>query len=211
VVTVRKEKNVVYIPHWIQELCQRHSLPLEAVMDYSKIGPLLSLEDQALFLGLQTYTLYDCVFTGEGYPRAGSNSTTAQYDGVTDYLPSGVLCSEWRKSIAAEDVVSKNALDNADSLSYRDGGVREALIARLFSAESAEMSHKKPFITYDLTRTTVGVVVFPGFFNQEKFNSFNFDLVVSILKVLYVYNTYAAECKSPYFRKYLETLASRNG
>lgn len=203
-----QRKNVVYIPYWIQELCGRNSLPLESVLDYNKIGPLLSMEEQAQFLGLQSYTLYDCDFNAQGIPNPFS-TVVGNWNGITDYS-NGSLREFWRKSIPKSETSLVSMIEGSEYLAYTAGVVEQPLAARLFSADAKLERHKKPFITYDLTRDAVGVVVFPGYFNQENFSSFKRELCVSILKVLYVQNTYAAECKTPYFKSYLEDLALTN-
>lgn len=205
-VNVPVPKRVVYIPHWIQAMLQRRNISLAACLDYKQMKELLSQEDQAQFLALQPYKLFDATYDAEGYPldyHYASNGTQ-----VTDeWSIAGSLYEVWAKSLTAEDVASKSILQSVEALCF-DKIVTNELKARLFSKESFSEQYQKPFITYDLARNVIGVVVFPGYFTPEKNPSFKVDLLKSILKVFYVYNTYASVCTTPYFRKYLEALAA---
>lgn len=204
-VNVGVPKRVVYIPFWIQAMLQRRNIPLSACLDYNQMKELLSQEDQAQFLSLQPYKLFDATYGSDGYPleyvytQRGTQVT--EDDGASDSL-----YDVWARSLVAEDVASKSVLESIRTLCF-DKMITNELKARLFAKESFSNQYKTPFITYDLTRDVIGVVVFPGYFTPEKNPSFKFDMLKSILKVFYVYNTPAMVCKTPYFRKYLEALA----
>lgn len=198
-------KSVVYIPHWISAMLERRNKPLTTCLDYGQMRELLSQEQQAQFLALQTYKLFDASYGADGYPM----NYVYRHPGtqVTDFDEGyGDLYRVWQDSLAAEDVAGKSFLDSARNLTYGNLTSNE-LKARLFAKESFSEQYKKPFITYDLSRNVIGVVVYPGYFTPEKNPSFKQEMLKSILKVLYVYNTYASVCKTPYFRKYLEALA----
>lgn len=202
-----KEKNVIYIPYWIQELCGRHGLPLTAIMDYSKINKFLSLEEQALFLGLQEYELFDCQFNSEGIPTSGCRAYTDEFSERPD---SRALVSSWKKTVGADNEANSNAISSAETLSYCNDATRLSLTARLFAKESRTDRFKAPYKTVDLDGENVGVIIFPGFFNLESQPAFKMLLLVDILKVLYVYNTVATVSRTLFFRKYLEELAVKN-
>lgn len=204
-VNVPVPKRVVYIPHWIHAMLQRRNIPLAACLDYNQMKELLSQEDQAQFLALQPYKLFDAIYGTDGYPL--SNEYRQYGTQVTDSLSTmEALYDVWVRSVAAEDVASKNLLESARYLCF-DSVVTNELKARLFAKESFSEQYKSPFITYDLSREVIGVVVFPGYFTPEKNPSFKLQLLKDILKVFYVYNTHAPVCMTPYFRKYLEALA----
>ncbi len=67
--------------------------------------------------------------------------------------------------------------------------------------------YKEPFATYDLTPEVAGVVIYPGYFTTDTIQKYQHELIVSILKVFYVYSAYHEVCKTPFFKRYLELLA----
>lgn len=78
---------------------------------------------------------------------------------------------------------------------------------RFDPANCGRIAHNHPFITYDVARDYVIVVVYPAFFELGEYANNLVALCKAVLEVLYVYNSYASGCVTPYFRKYLETLA----
>lgn len=184
-------------------MLERRNLPLQSCLDFKLMKQVLSLEEQSILLQLQTYSLFDISFNSAGEPV--QYPSAPQGTDITEWYNGKRLEDMWRKSVAANDVDTKDLFHNLSYSTYSDSAAKE-ISARLFSKESFSEQHQKPFITYDLTPDVIGVVVYPGYFNQEKISSFRYDLIKSVLKVLYVYNSYASVCKTPYFRKYLEEL-----
>lgn len=196
-------KTVVFIPYWIKGMLERRNLPLNTFLDFKVMKQILSLEEQSVLLQLQSYSLFDPTFDADGYPiqypypQRGTD--------ITEWYGAKFLEEIWRKSVAANDLATKDLFHTLSYIGF-DNTAKKEIEARLFCKESFSEQHKEPFITYDLTRDIIGVVVYPGYFNRDKFSDFRFPLLKSILKVLYVYNSYASVCKTPYFRKYLEEL-----
>lgn len=198
-------KKVLWIPHWIQEVLARQNLPLSAVLDYNQARKYLSVDEQALICHMQEYSFFDNQYDKDGMPS--TDYVIGQANGVTQFWPKAWLRDVWGQSVAANDKEAKSEIEAATYWSLNDLQ-REVAIARLFSKHDVQKGHEKPFITYDIASDVLAVVMYPGYFNQEVFRSFKMDLLKSVLKVLYVYNTYAEVSKSPYYQKYLGELAN---
>lgn len=212
------QKSIINIPYWIAGMLERNNLPVSAVLDYGLMSSFLSLAEQANMLNFQHLDLFNAkpVLQGdEAYFSSavdGGNSAIAVCGdtSITQFEVSQKLNYAWRASIAGSDNANNNALNlalqNAESFSYAPS-VLEELAERLNPLSAPPQSHTQPFITYDVARDVVLVVVYPSFFNREGYKDNTRNMLVAVLKVLYAYNTYASVCKTQYFRKYLETLA----
>lgn len=177
------QKKVVLIPHWIQEMLTRKGLPLATCLELPKIRSMLTLQDLMVFAALQRMS--------------------AQVIGARHVLVDE-LFDQWHSSIPAGDAESRALMDTlSQSLNEDD------VTTRLLVPESKLDECEKPFITYDLSPTVCGVVIFPGYFVPGAHPELFLSLIESILKVLYVYDTYSVVAKTPLFARYLELLARR--
>lgn len=206
---MENKKAVIYIPFWIAGMLERNNLPLSTVMDYRKMSHYVSAQEQANMLLFQNVDPFACKLQdGQGGPqfdvtvaRFGTHITEGR-----DYSP---LSAAWHRSVVnsadANDNKLRQNLDNLDSLSYAQSTADE--VAMRFNPENGvRVAHTHPFITYDVEREFLIVVLYPAFYDYAHFTDTVFALCKAVLKVLYVYNTPAVGCKTPYFRKYLESL-----
>lgn len=200
---MERPKSVIYIPHWVKGIFERQNRPLSELLQFDKAKEVLSLSEMANILNLNGRRLWDAKFDPEtGYPVYDGLS-----GGIADMGPD--IADIWKKSATANRSADNSAalavIENATLFSYGKACDNE-LNVRLFALESKEDHLQLPFITYDIESDVALVVVYPGFFNAKLYPAIKYDLLVGVLKVLYVYNTYASVCKTPYFRKYLESM-----
>lgn len=202
-------KEVIFIPFWIAGMLERNNLPLSKVLDYRTMSQFLSPQEQANMLRFQDFNAFELqVEEGRGIPTYGEVVLSNQTHITTrqSYYPLG---NAWRNDVKdssdANDKRLLAQLETIDQLSWTQV-TKDEIKMRFDPANGARVAHEHPFITYDVEREFVFVVVFPGYFNVTAFTDNVFALCKAVLKVLYVYNTYASGCNTPYFRKYLESL-----
>jgi hypothetical protein len=206
---VEQKKEIIYIPFWIEGMLARNNLPLSTVLDYRKMSQYLSAQEQAnmfLFQDFDPFT--EKVKDGRCVPAYGSCCEPRTH--ITEELPFHPLSTVWRKNVAestdADDISLHQAIGHLDSLSWGEITANE-IEMRFDPANCGRIAHNHPFITYDVEREFAIVVVYPAFFELGKYADNLFALCKAVLEVLYVYNSYASGCVTPYFRKYLEKLA----
>lgn len=180
------KKQIVLIPFWIQEIMKRNNMPLAECLEFPKVKPVMALNDLVEFSALQEHM--DFVL---GTKFAG----THLYWVWASSIPNGNADSELMQ-----------ALNSASTLS-KDESFQKELKSRLFDTAAKSSHYKEPFITYDLSPTVVGVVIYPGFFDRENNTALQKPLVEAILKVLYVYEPSHEVAKTPLFKRYLELLS----
>jgi hypothetical protein len=207
---VDQKKEVIYVPYWIAGMLERNNLPLSTVLDYRKISQFLSAQEQGNMLLFQNFNPFiEKMSDGRRVPDCQSCCVVGDTN-ITESLQSYTLTSVWEKSVSnssdANDNNLRRGLQNLSSLAW--GQLAEAEVNMRFDPVNAgRVSHEHPFITYDVEREFLIVVVYPAFFESANYAANKFALCKDVLKVLYVYNSYASGCKTPYFRKYLEALA----
>lgn len=207
---MERNKQVIFIPFWIAGILERNALPLSAVLDYRKMSQLLSQQEQANLMLFQDFNPFELkIEEGRGIPTYGDVCVAGRTD-ITErgsYFP---LSTAWKDNVKdSSDANDKRLLAQisvADSMSW-SATTKDEVKMRFDPSIDARVAHNHPFITYDVEREFVIVVVYPAYFDVTNFNANRFDLCKAVLKVLYVYNSYASGCKTPYFRKYLESLA----
>ena len=178
-------KQIVLIPHWIQETLWRKNLSLAACLDLDKLIPLISMSDMACYAALQSYFKH---IIGTEEP---------------DWL-----YSNWCDSIAENNAVTLNYRDTVIQLA-NDGSVSKELYSRLFDVSSKVSQYEEPFKVYDLAPKVCGVVIYPGFFLEKPDLALQKSLIEAILKVLYIYDAYHDVAKTSSFKRYLELLSSK--
>lgn len=207
---VEQKKDVVYVPYWIASALQRNNLPLSTVLDYRKMAQFLSPQEQGNMLLFEDFNPFkEKIENGRHQPTYGM----VEYDCGTSITACGFtspLYEAWRKcvsgSIDANDSKLLKNLEAMNSLAWNKLAEQEVAM-RFDPANAGRIVHDHPFITYDVEREFLIVVVFPAFFDSAQYAGNVITLCKEVLKVLYVYNTPASGCKTPYFRKYLESLA----
>lgn len=180
-----REKQIVFIPYWVQETLQRNQLPLADCLNLAKIQPLMSLNDVVAFYTLQDY--YERVM------------------GIQAFAPTGLFWS-WINGIPEGESVLRSFYNSVSTLSC-DKTFKQEVESRLFHEDAKTQFYTKPFITYDLTPEVCGVVIYPGYFVGNNLFELQRSVVEAILKVLYVYDPSHEVAKTPLFKKYLELLS----
>lgn len=183
------KKEIILIPYWIQEVLARNQLALSACLDIEKIKPLLSLNDLVSFITLQD-------------PKYFQLSTS---------IPNNIskLVSIWNSITSTNKELSNFCWTTLLPMS-NDVSFHKDLVARLFEAETQSSRFKEPFVVYDLTPDTVGVVIYPGYFVQGVNNyDLHKSLIEELLEVLYRYSSFSDVAKTSTFKQYLDLLSSK--
>lgn len=201
---MERAKSVVYVPYWVKGIFERHNRPFSELLQFDKACEVLSTQELANVLNVNLRQLYDAKFDPKtGLPEISYGTWQEEQMGPR-------LIDIWRKQTTANPTANNSAaiakLENAQLISGSNECDQE-VNARLFDPSSQQDRYKVPFITYDVDPSVVFVVIHPGFFNVQEYMKLKFAMLEAVLKTLYVYNTYASVCKTPYFRKYLELLA----
>lgn len=184
------KKNIVLIPYWVEDTLKRNRLPLRACLNFNELKSVMALGDLVSFTALQRYVT---LCTGMKDASLGS------------------LFMLWLESIPQDNREMVEFLTNQVGKLENDPSFATALEARLFISEAKSERYPTPFITYDLTREVAGVVIYPGFFGPHEPNltGLQQELVVALLKLLYVYHAYSEVARTPLFRRYLELLSRK--
>lgn len=183
--------KVVFIPYWIQEQLKRAGLNLNECLDLPKIRPHVSVNDLACFLALQEFSDY-------------------LYDGHNqDAVSCGDLYWIWSESTRSNPDESKFFHEQLAAIA-NSANVRSEVQSRLFTPESKDDRHEKPFITYDIASAVVGVVICPGFFVGAEHQALRLPLVEAVLKLFYAYSLYHEVAKRDVFKKYLTLLSGKS-
>lgn len=180
------KKDIILIPYWIQETLQRNQLPLAACLDFAKIKPIMALSDLTAFAALDEFQ--------------------KQIIGIESNTWKDIVW-HWSGSIPNTDPTLKDFLWNTVNSLSKDRSLTEEVKARLFDSDARTSQYKNAFITYDLSPTVAGVVIYPGFFVSEGIVELQKPLIDSLLKLLYVYEPSHEVAKTPLFKRYLELLA----
>ncbi len=206
---VEQTKNVIYVPYWIASMLQRRNLPLSTLLDYRKMTHFLSPQEQAnlmLFEDLNPFK--EEIKNGRHQPVYGLVDVETGTS-ITDCPFGAPLYEAWRKSVAGSSNANDNALmknlETINALSW-NATTKNEVAMRFDPANAGHQNHNDPFITYDVERDYLLVVVYPTFFDSASYAANVLALCKSVLNTFYVYNTPASGCSSPYFRKYLESL-----
>jgi hypothetical protein len=182
-VSIVTKKRVVLIPYWVQDILNRNKMPLADCLDIGKMKPVLALND---LLGMAALQNFFPTVLGSDFPDE--------------------LWWVWQTSTA----------DNAELKKFMDAYVTNlgnnpvyvnVVQSRLFDEDAKHFVYENPFITYDLSPETLGVVIYPGFFVGNDIVELQKSLIKAILKVLYVYDPSHEVAKTPLFKRYLELLA----
>lgn len=205
-------KNVVFVPYWIPGVLERNNIPLTALLDFSQVSQVLSAQELANVLCFQNINpLEYSVKDDKKLPSFGLNQIDAPPKGITEPFPYSPLSNVWARKLGNSSSANDKALlakvNHYECIGFTDV-TREEICARYNPDNVVGLAHDKPFITYDVDRDTLLVVVYPSFFDVRENSAHTVALCEEVLKVLYVYSTtYAPGCRTPYFRKYLESLA----
>lgn len=187
-ITIKK----VLIPYWVEKTFQRNNVDISAILDYSQVKPLLSIED------MLTLSLVQHLCNSKELSTLN-----------LEYLR-GELFTCWDKTATEEDKIGIAALFKLEQ-EYSNNPYKyliDRLTAinqfdNLFSTPAEEQDYK----IIDLERDTLGIVLYPGFLtnysNKESRSKFLKDLT----KRHYVYMSVPNVSSESFFKAYLETLA----
>jgi len=208
---VEQKKDVVYVPYWIASALERNNLPLSAILDYRQMARFLSAQEQGNALLFDGFNPFKPKVAGEQHTPTYGMTGVGEGTNITECPFASPLYEAWRKCVSNSSDANDNKLfknlDTMNSLSWNQMAEQEVAM-RFQPANAGRLPHDHPFITYDVEREFFIVVVYPAFFESAKYSDNVVSLCKEVLtKALYVYNTPASGCKSPYFRKYLESLA----
>ena len=182
-----KMPQIIMIPHWVLEIMNRNQLGKADCLDYQKIKDIMSVNDQLVFCATQNENM--------------------RVMGVDYVSPS--LAWLWSAGVPNDQATLKQYLRNDFDRMSRDDSIKQQVIDRLFTplATSTENSEKNSFITYDITPSVVGVVLKPGYFTEPNNYKLQLEVIRSVLKILYMYETYHEVAKHSVFKRYLELLS----
>jgi hypothetical protein len=209
---VEQKKDVIYVPYWIASALERNNLPLSTIVDYRKMAHFLSAQEQGNMLLFEDFNPFkEKVANGQHTPTFGMVTEVGGESSITEYPFTSPLYEAWRKCVSGSSDANDNKLfknlDTMNSLAWNQMAEQEVAMRFATTNSEARVAHNHSFITYDVEREFLIVVVYPAFFESAKYADNVIALCKEVLKVLYVYNTPASGCKTPYFRKYLESLA----
>jgi hypothetical protein len=190
------KKQLILIPYWVEESVRRSKLGLADTLVFEKIKAVMALNDLIQFAALQEYFDYIVGNAGKG---SGKETNPSELS----------LVSIWFKNMSSNSGEAIAFLSNQVCPFTSDASFKKELEARLFGPDALCARYTKPFDIYDITPEVAGVVIYPGFFNSVPNQSLSLELVESLLKVLYVYNTYSEVSKTPLFKRHLQLLSGK--
>lgn len=181
-------KQIVLIPFWVQDVLRHNNMELKDCLDFTKIRPVLSVNDMVLFSTLQSFF--------------------EKITGAGDWLS---IEAVWRKSVPEGKPELFDHFNKQICPLVGNTAFKNELTARLF-CEGVQHQHRPlPYEVHDLSAEVVGVVINPGHFvlgEHGKPPLHQKALLTALLKVLYVYHSFHEVCQTSLFRRYLELLAS---
>ena len=190
-------KEILLVPFWIQDILRRNNMELKDCLDFSKIHQVVSPNELAEFIVLQGCYGILIDMKNDGTIGLGADLSRIWHVNIGDT----------RQELHAK--IDGNILPLCDSI-YPE--LKTSIHTRLFSEGISIPQRPNPFVVYDLSETVVGVVINPGHFicgnNGKWSNHHQKALLDTILKVLYVYNTFSEVAKTSLFTKYLELLVA---
>lgn len=180
------KKEIVLIPSWIQEVLHRNKLNIQECLSLDTLKKVMSVEDLAQFAAAQAFI--------------------KDLTGVNEIDEYG-LSVAWSRNSNAQSNAFLQSVINPMKI---DPNTVEGVRNRLFNPEFKQIGCEIPFITYDLSPTALGVVVYPGFFTSTPSRNLRFALVEGILKAFYECGIPAHEVnRTPLCRTYLKLLGER--
>lgn len=185
------EKQILVLPHWIEQVLSRNNCPLDRCLDYSVVRQYLSLEDLAGLLCVQELKLID-------------------KSGMSDQ---GTLFRSW---LSSADVAQKAELmDSVRPLSCNNE-LKQDVILRLREIKSgyltdddAEEEIKTYFRIVDSTRKIAFLIVYPGFLQRNSIAQYRYNVVVELLKVFYRYMKVYQVSALPLFSEYVSLFSAQ--
>jgi len=198
-----KLSSVIFIPYWIAETIQRMGLALSDVVDYEKIRPTLSMHDMAGFMAVQ-YESDRLLYSGS--PGDGPVSCMGN-DLITVWR---FLTHAWPVEQGTFSVGKKTSEDFNRTYEYAgDATVKGDVVSRLYGQAVKQARYDHAFDVVNLAPQVVGVVVYPGYFDQAKIDlSLQHQLICSLMQVFYAQGApYEQIAATAIYRRHLELLS----
>jgi hypothetical protein len=195
--------SVILIPYWVADTVQRQGMPLSDVLDYEKIRPALSMHDMATFLAMQNEQgslLY-----------AGAGDCEVYLNAVTDLV--AVWChytAAWvSDGVIAPFTKTPSAACQQTIMYSGDASVREDVTSRLYGSAVKLARYERAFEVVNLAPKMVGVIVYPGFFDNKAIDlRLQHELISALLQVFYVQGAQYHEIASTsLYTRHLELLS----
>jgi hypothetical protein len=177
-------RNSIYlIPYWVMAVLKRNGLKHIDILNFTKIRPILSMEDLASIEACQSLA-EDLLGTGD--------------------VVSASIVYEWYSSSDQElkDTLRREIEPLAKSPTLRDT-VKERL-----QLEEYAPAREALFEVLPLEDKAVGIVLYPGIFSGIMYDR-QFEITRALLRLLYVYEQPTDVAGHPLFRRYLDLLSSR--
>jgi len=195
--------SVIFIPYWVADAVQRQGCTLADVLDYEKIRPTLSMHDMATFVAMQQEQ-GNLLYAG------------ARGNGVYDSF-AGDLLMAW-KHYTQKWVVTEGGAALGKTMSSEcqttvqyagDASVSLDVAARLYGQAVKLDRYPKAFEVVSLAPKVVGVVVYPGFFDNKIIDlRLQHELINALLSVFYVQGAQYHEIASTsLYTRHLELLS----
>ncbi len=176
-----KISNSIYIiPHWVVGALKRHGLATADILNYSKLKPILSMNDLLSIEAAQSF-----------------------YEHILGVRESQSILYEWISTANDQDKV---LIETQLGPLSKDKFQQDTVFDRLFT-DIESLGDATPFEVVPLSNLAIGVIVYPGHFTAAKARDHHLAVCRAILKQLYVYEKHASVAASPLTLRYLELLS----
>lgn len=178
----------IIVPDWISQAITRNNLNTIDILNYSKLRNILSIEDMAQLVAVNTGMFDQYV-----------EMTTSGLIGI--WNDTNKLTSE--QQIELDTVISKLAYSEL---------TQEAVVARLTNDGANDSSNASPlFSIRSLQDKLIVINIARGFLNAIKDREFAIQYLSEYLKSLYSHeSTYKVSAASRAYRLYLELLSKKS-
>lgn len=150
------EKSMIVVPYWVMQAIKKAKMPIDRCLCYSTLSTLMSKEDIAVYLSMQTQgTLANLL--------SPSFST---------------LVAHFRKNTPSEEIPIIHSLI-ADAQTVK---TEESATERL---QVVDKTYEHAWEIQDLSREVFAVVVYPGILDQLKDRQAQLDIIRQVLKIFY--------------------------
>jgi hypothetical protein len=173
------KKIIIFVPYWIESVLKRNNFTLRDVINYDVVRRVVSLKDLSQMLSFQNL------------PGIGG----------LQLAPSSSLLNKWETS-AGRNRAELDSTVVPMSYSNEKEALERLTKTGLDSIDESDLKYKISDIERDIT----AIVLYPGFMEECKNNSFVFNLVRELLKVSYVYCRVEDVSASHLYKTYIDLL-----
>lgn len=183
--------NFIFIPEFVATSLSRKGIELATILDFAKLRQSLSINDIAITAELQKHL-------DKLLPSIPGKETYYGFENS--------LVDTWYQNADAETQVYINEVFS--KVLVDSGQAKQETIDRLFNKDyqSEEASKETPYDLVDLGRKYYGIIVKPGIFPDPYQSK---QLIRSLVKASYVYETQDVIAQSSLFRQYVETTVNK--